>query len=105
MPYHAPVLESAYMTKRNITEVSKEIGARKRGRPPLIEEEPVSLAPLKFEETKAEISKLDTKGLDKAFAKLGFKSIRERLPKIETIAQGSNRHSHPSPRDGNGRVL
>lgn len=50
-------------------------------------------APLTFDESTAEISKIDTKGLDKSFEGFGFNTIRNRLTKIEQIAKSQNEKS------------
>ena len=45
--------------------------------------------PLKLEEEDAEVSKIDTKNLSKAFEDLGFNTIRKRLENIEKIKEAS----------------
>lgn len=45
--------------------------------------------PLKLEENNAEISKIDTKGLNKAFEDLGFNTIRKRIENIEKLKRTS----------------
>lgn len=57
-------------------------------------------APLKLEEDKAELSKINNKGLQKAFEDLGFNSLIKRLPKIESIEKSKDKDSLPKESAG-----